>query len=75
VTWLIKLYLDEWLNPQSSTAVTAADAKGAETMVPRMLQLTAGHGPNITTVDSLKAAAGDCDCHRSGKRLDQQQLT
>ena len=50
--------IDAWLNPQSSTAATAADAKGAEAMVPKMLQLRcAGHGSNVTTVDSLKAAA------------------
>jgi hypothetical protein len=50
--------IDAWLNPQSSTAATAADAKGAEGMVSKMVQLrSAGHGPNITTADNLKAAA------------------
>ena len=33
--------IDAWLNPQSSTAATAADAKGAGAMVPKMLQLEA----------------------------------
>ena len=50
--------VDAWLNPQSSTAVTTTDAKGAEAMLPKMLQLTSGgHGPDVTVADSLKAAA------------------
>ena len=50
--------IDAWLNPQSSTAATAADAKGAGAMVPKMLQLRcAGYGPNVTAVDSRKAAS------------------
>ena len=50
--------VDAWLNPQSSTAATAADAKGAGAMVPKMLQLRcAGHGPDVTAADALKAAA------------------
>ena len=50
--------VDAWLNPQSSTAVTTADAKGAGAMLPKMLQLRCGgHGPDVTAADSLKAAA------------------
>jgi hypothetical protein len=50
--------VDAWLNPQSSTAVTTTDAKGAEAMVPRMLQLkSAGYGQDVTAADSFKAAA------------------
>ena len=55
---LIAAAVDAWLNPQSSTAATAADAKGAGAMVPKMLQLRcAGDGPNVTAADHLKAAA------------------
>jgi hypothetical protein len=50
--------IDAWLNPQSSTAAAAADAKGTEAMVSKMLQLrSAGHGPNLTAADSRRAAA------------------
>lgn len=50
--------VDAWFNPQSSTAATTADAKGAGTMLPKMLQLkSAGYGPDVTVADSLKAAA------------------
>jgi hypothetical protein len=50
--------IDAWLTPQSSTAATAADAKGTREMVPKMLRLRcAGHGPNVTAVDGRKAAA------------------
>ena len=50
--------VDAWLNPQSSTAVTATDAKGAGAMVPKMLKLRcAGYGPTVTAADSRKAAA------------------
>jgi hypothetical protein len=50
--------VDAWLNPQSSTAVTTTDAKGAGAMVPRMLQLrSGGYAPDVTVADSLKAAA------------------
>ena len=50
--------VDAWLNPQSSTAVTTADAKGAGAMLPKMLQLRCGgYGPDVTTADNLKAAA------------------
>ena len=50
--------IDAWFNPQSSTAATAADAKGAGSMVPGMLQLRcAGYGPNVTTADGRKAVA------------------
>jgi len=50
--------VDAWLNPQSSTAAVAADAKGAGEMVPKMLHLKcAGHGPNVTSADERKAAA------------------
>jgi hypothetical protein len=50
--------VDAWLNPQSSTAVTTADPKGAGAMLPRMLQLkSGGYGPDVTRSDSLKAAA------------------
>ena len=50
--------VDAWLNPQSSTAVAAADAKGAGVMIPKMLQLRcAGHGPSVTSADQRKAAA------------------
>jgi hypothetical protein len=49
---------DAWLNPQPSTAATAADAKGEEAMVPKMLQLRcAGYGSNVTRADAWKAAA------------------
>jgi hypothetical protein len=48
--------VDAWLNPQSSTAVTTTDAKGAETMLSTMLQLGSG-GHEVTKADSLKAAA------------------
>jgi hypothetical protein len=47
---------DAWLNPQSSTAAAAADAKG-DAMVPRMLKLRcAGYGADYTRRDALKAA-------------------
>jgi hypothetical protein len=50
--------IDAWFNPQSSTAVPAAEAKGAGAMVSEMLQLKcAGHGPAVTNADSRKAAA------------------
>jgi len=50
--------VDAWLNPQSSTAAMAADAKGAGAMVPKMLQLKcAGYGPSVTKADNLKAVA------------------
>ena len=55
---LIAGAVDAWLNPQSSTAATAGDAKGAEAMVPKMLKLRfAGHGSNVAKADALKAAA------------------
>jgi len=55
---LIAGAVDAWLNHQSSTAATAADARGAEGMVPKMLKLRfAGHGSNVATADALKAAA------------------
>ena len=55
---LIAGAVDAWLNPQSSTASTAADPKGAEPMVTKMVQLRfAGDGPNVTAADHLKAAA------------------
>jgi hypothetical protein len=55
---LIAGAVDAWLNPQSSTAAAAADAKGAGAMVSRMLQLKcAGYGPNVTKADQWKAAA------------------
>jgi hypothetical protein len=55
---LIAGAVDAWLNPQSSTASAAADPKGAESMVSRMLQLRcAGEGPNVTAADHRKAAA------------------
>ena len=50
--------IDAWLNPQSSTAATAADAKGAGSMISKTLQLRcAGHGPIVTSADKRKAAA------------------
>jgi hypothetical protein len=50
--------VDAWLNPQSSTAAAATDAKGAGAMVSKMLQLKcAGYGPSVTKADNLKAAA------------------
>jgi hypothetical protein len=50
--------VDAWLNPQSSTAVTTTDAKGAGAVLPKMLQLrSGGQGPDVTVADSLKAAA------------------
>jgi hypothetical protein len=55
---LIAGAVDAWLNPQSSTAVTAADAKGAEAMVGKMLKLRfAGEVSKVATADALKAAA------------------
>ena len=46
--------VDAWLNPQSSTAVTAANAKGGA-MVPKMLKLrSAGYGANVATADDIK---------------------
>jgi hypothetical protein len=55
---LVAAAIDAWINPQSSTAAAAADAKGAGAMVPKMLQLKcAGYGPNVTKADNLKAAA------------------
>jgi hypothetical protein len=49
--------VDAWFNPQSSTAVTAADAKGADAMLPTVLQLkSCGYGPDVTVADSVKAA-------------------
>ena len=57
-TDLVAGAIDAWLNPQSSTAAKAADAKGAGAMVSEMLQLKcAGHGPAVTAADSRKAAA------------------
>src|SRR3954454_10215172 len=50
--------VDAWLNPESSTAVTTTDAKGAGAMLPKMVQLRSrGYGPDVTVADSLKAAA------------------
>ena len=47
--------VDAWLNPQSSTAVTAAKAKGSGAMVPKMLKLrSAGDGANVATADDIK---------------------
>ena len=47
--------VDAWLNPQSSTAVTTADAKGAGAMFPKMLQLrSVGYGPNVTAADASR---------------------
>ena len=48
--------VDAWLNPQLSTAVTAASAKGAGAMVPKMLKLrSAGYGANdVATADDIK---------------------
>jgi hypothetical protein len=55
---LVAAAVDAWLNPQSSTAAAAADAKGAGAMISKMLQLRcAGHGPNVTSADERKAAA------------------
>jgi hypothetical protein len=55
---LIAGAVDAWLNPQSSTASTAADPKGAQPVVSRMVQLRcAGDGPNVTAADHLRAAA------------------
>ena len=52
--------VDAWLNPQSSTAAMAADAKGAGTMVPKMLQLRcAGYGPNVTGGGRPQGRRGD----------------
>jgi hypothetical protein len=50
--------VDAWFNPQSSTAVATADAKGSGAMLPKMLQLkSCGYGPDVTVADSAKAAA------------------
>jgi hypothetical protein len=47
--------VDAWLNPQLSTAVTAANAKGAGAMLPKMLKLrSAGYGANVATADDIK---------------------
>ena len=47
--------VDAWLNPQLSTAVTAANANGAGAMVPKMLKLrSAGDGANVATADDIK---------------------
>jgi hypothetical protein len=55
---LIAGAVDAWFNPQSSTAVTTADAKGAGAMLPKMLQLkSSGYGPDVTVADNAKAAA------------------
>ena len=55
---LVAAAIDAWIYPQSSTAAAATDAKGAEAMVPKMLQLKCGgYGPNVTKADNLKAAA------------------
>jgi hypothetical protein len=55
---LVAAAIDAWLNPRLPRAVAAADAKGARTMVPQILQLKcAGYGPNVTRADSFKAAA------------------
>ena len=49
---LIAGAVDAWLNPQSSTA---AKAKGAGAMVPKMLKLrSAGYGANVATADDIK---------------------
>lgn len=49
--------VDAWVNPQSSTAATAADSKGDD-MVAKMLKLRcAGYGVEYTRGDALKAAA------------------
>lgn len=48
--------IDAWISPQSSTAGTAAETKGAGTMVSDMLRLRcAGHGPSVTPADTRKA--------------------
>ena len=55
---LVAAAIDAWLNPQSSTAAAAGDAKGAGAMDFRTLQLKcAGYGPNATSADAWKAAA------------------
>lgn len=55
---LVAAAVDAWLNPQSSTAVAGADAKGAGAMVASTLKLRcAGYGPNVTKTDARKAAA------------------
>ena len=55
---LIAAAIDAWVNPQSSTAAIAADPKGAQPMVSKMVQLRcAGAGPNVTAADHLKGAA------------------
>jgi len=47
--------VDAWLNPQLSTAVTDASAKGAGAMVAKMLKLrSAGYGANVATADDIK---------------------
>jgi hypothetical protein len=54
---LIAGAIDAWVHPQASTSVVA-DAKGGESMLPKMLQLRGfGQGPQYTPADSLKAAA------------------
>jgi hypothetical protein len=53
---LIAGAVDAWINPQPSTAATAADPKG-DAMVPKMLKLRcAGYGTDYTRGDALKAA-------------------
>src|SRR3954470_23632050 len=47
--------VDAWLNPQLSTAVTAANANGAGAMVPKMIKLkSAGYGANGSAADNIK---------------------
>lgn len=49
--------VDAWLNPQSSTAATAADPKGEEMTIAKMLKLRdAGCGAKPTKADAIKAA-------------------
>ena len=46
--------VDAWLNPQLSTAVTAANAKGAGTMAKMLKLRSAGYGANGATADDIK---------------------
>jgi hypothetical protein len=56
---LVAAAIDAWLNPQSSTAASAAESsRGGGAMVSKMLQLKcAGYGPEVTRADAVKAAA------------------
>ena len=52
--------VDAWLNPQLSTAVTAARCERSRSDGPKMLKLrSAGYGANVTTADPRQGRRGD----------------